>query len=214
VVQGVWSQSVKGESTIEVWQSKVRLFHKKVKGWSANIEAENKRAKDRLSAEYNSLDIISKSRNLSDQERARMKEINEELNRIWEMEETKARQRARKRDIREGDRNTKYFHVVANQRRRKMTVFSMDGPEGTVESTEEIIKVASTYYKDLFKFEAKPDINIDEHFFNQEEKVSNEENETAPFSEEEIRKAVFESYPEGAPGLDGLSFFSTKNSEI
>jgi hypothetical protein len=46
-----------------------------------------------------------------------------------------------------------------------MTLFSMDGPEGIVESTVEIIEVASTYYKELFKFESKPDINIDKQFF-------------------------------------------------
>jgi hypothetical protein len=42
---------VRGETAIEVWQSKVRLFRKKIKGWSANIEAGNRRIKDRLSVE-------------------------------------------------------------------------------------------------------------------------------------------------------------------
>jgi hypothetical protein len=38
--------------------------------------------------------------------------------------------------------------------------------------------------------------------------VSFGENETlkAPFFEEEISKTVFESYPKGAPGPDGMSF--------
>jgi hypothetical protein len=54
---------------------------------------------------------------------------------------------------------------MANQRGRNNTIFSMDGPEGSVQSTEEIIKVAIEYYKDLFKFEPKPNIKIDEDFF-------------------------------------------------
>ena len=42
----------------------------------------------------------------------------------------------------------------------------------------------------------------------EEERVTEQENELleAPFSEEEIRIAIFESYAEGVPGPDGFSF--------
>jgi hypothetical protein len=143
-----------------------------------------------------------------ERERERMTQINYELNRIWSMEETKARQISREREIKEGDRNTKYFQAIANQRRRKTIVFNMDGPEGTVQSTKEIIKVATDYYMDLFRFESKPNINIDDNFFDDEEKMTVEENEglEAIFTKEEVKIAVFGSYSDGAPSPDGLSF--------
>jgi hypothetical protein len=84
----------------------------------------------------------------------------------------------------------------------------MDGPEGTAKTPEEIMDVATEYYKNLLKFESRPDINIDQEFFSREEKVSAEENDILEevFSEQEIKKVVFESYPEGGPSPDGLPF--------
>jgi hypothetical protein len=99
------------------------------------------------------LDIKSESMELSRQEQDRLKELAGELNNIREIEEFKARQRARERNILEGDKNTKYFHAVAKHRRRKTTIHSIEGPDGPVDSIEGIIGVATQYYKELFKFE-------------------------------------------------------------
>jgi hypothetical protein len=77
-----------------------------------------------------------------------------------------------------------------------------------VSSTENIIKVATQYYKEIFKFEPRPQINISNNFFSEGGKVSEEENAVLEeeFTEEEIKKRVFESYPDGAPGPNGISF--------
>jgi hypothetical protein len=54
----------------------------KARGWSVNVEAELRRRKEKLSKEYDRLDVLSESRNLNDNERERMKNIYSELNKI------------------------------------------------------------------------------------------------------------------------------------
>jgi hypothetical protein len=110
-----------------------------------------------------SLMFYLKNRCLNGQENDRLKFLSEELNKIWSIEEIKAKQRTRERDIKEGDRNTRYFQAVGNQR-RKTTIHKMEGPAGEVETTEEIVEMATSYYKELFKYEARPDIRIEDTF--------------------------------------------------
>jgi uncharacterized DUF497 family protein len=119
-------------SFIEWWQTKVRYFRRLAKGWSANIDAKIRNHKKELMQEYDLLDIKVELHSLSGIESDRLEAILRELNNFWIIEETKAKQRARDRDIVEGDRNTTYFHVVANQRRRKKQISVLDGPSGPV----------------------------------------------------------------------------------
>jgi hypothetical protein len=89
-----------------------------VKGWAININAQLKKQKQELLKEQETLDLKLENMGIFDMERQRMKEIIRDLEAIWKMEETKARQRSRDRNVK-GDRNTSYFQVVANQRNRK-----------------------------------------------------------------------------------------------
>jgi hypothetical protein len=158
--------------------------------------------------EYDLLDIKSESQILSVEENSKFNFILNDLKSFWIMEETKGKQRSREKFIIEGDRNTAYFHVVANQRRRKKLIQVLVGPDGHVTKTKDMIGIAVDYYKNLFGFEDRPDIRLKPDFFSEEEKVKVDENEilSRSFSEEEIREAVFSSYADGALGRDGLSF--------
>ena len=118
-----------------------------------NRESANKKLKKDLILEYDILDVFSESDQLSDLDKNRMAAIRYELDNLLRLEEMKAWQRSRDRFIVEGDRNTSYFHAIANQRRRKKKIEVLEGPSGPVNDTKSMLNIATSFYKDLFAFE-------------------------------------------------------------
>jgi hypothetical protein len=193
---------------MDVWHLRIRTFIKLVTGWAANVVAELNRKKQTVAAEFNWLDMEFESRELDDLEKERQKVLGRELENLWVIEEIKIRQRSRDRNILEGDRNTAYFHAVANQRARKKKIEGLHGENGFVQDTPGILGIAVKYYKDLFKWESREPFCLSDSFWDPDDLVQEGGNVAleAPFSENEIKEAMFSCYAEGAPGLDDLSF--------
>lgn len=161
-----------------------------------------------LALEYNDLKKEMESRFLTDSELARLKEVTRKLDEIWALEEIKVRQRSRDSNILEGDRNTAYFQAVANQRSRQKRIEVLEGPNGLVEDQKGMLDIAVNFYKNLFAKEDRTRVCLYQSFWGSDDMVTSEENDwlTKPFSEEEVKEAVFSCYSEGAPGPDGVSF--------
>lgn len=90
---------------------------------------------------------------------------------------------------------------MANQRRRKTFIHSLHAPSGPVTSTKGMIDICTHYYNN-FSFENRVGFTLHDDFFSPGEKVPTNmgnENLTSPFTEEEVKFVVLESYFDGAP---------------
>jgi hypothetical protein len=91
VVRKVWDAHCLGAEAIEIWQSRIMIFRRLVRGWEANMIADLNRQKQLVAAEFNWLDLEAENRILDDCEKNRMKVLASELEKMWAIDEIKAR---------------------------------------------------------------------------------------------------------------------------
>jgi hypothetical protein len=115
-------------------------------------------------------------------------ELKEEIHGIMEQEELKWKQCAKEEWLRNGDRNTKYYHACASQKRRRNTIEQIQDEEGHLYTeTTAIDEAFVRYYRGLFTF-AKPQ-NMEKCTSAISSKITDEMNDKllATFTKEEVK---------------------------
>jgi len=125
---------------------------------------------------------------------------------ILEEEELYWFKRSHEKWLHEGDNNTEFFHRVANGRKRKNTILSFKKEDEIIEGDSNLLAHATEYYKTLFGPEQGHSFPLDPDLWDENELVQDFENEilTQPFSEEEIKEALFQMEKNKAAGPDSI----------
>lgn len=133
------------------------------------------------------------------------KQIQQELEFLLDQEDTKWKHRAKANWLRHGDRNTKFYHACANQRRKLNQILKIEDEAGASwESPNEIQVAFVNYFSSIFS--AGPIGDMEPCMQPQSQRVMEATNDDLlkVFTKEEVGYALKQMAPLKAPGPDGL----------
>ncbi|XP_021743844.1 uncharacterized protein LOC110709892 [Chenopodium quinoa] len=132
-------------------------------------------------------------------------EISNELNELRRLEESYWYAQSRANELRDGDKNTKYFHHKASQRRGQNRICGLYDDQGMWQTSKEgTNKVIADYFSGLFA--STMSNNFDEALMGVKPKVTDDMNDILDMEPkaDEIKDALFQMHPNKATGPDGM----------
>ena len=132
-------------------------------------------------------------------------ETRNRYNAILHSHEVFWKQRSKSLWLKEGDMNSRYFHMTASARKQKNTFVKLRSNQGQWCSTpDEIDSMIVEYFRNLF---TSGGCQSEEVLNCVEMKVTSEQNSMlmAPFSAIEVKEALFGMHPDKSPGPDGMN---------
>jgi hypothetical protein len=200
VVQRAWNDAAVRAPGVGVL-GKLGFLHGELHAWD---DAVRKTPKKQIRQAQRDLDnALSGPMNDENEAIAKQKAALIEL--LLEQQEVHWLQRSRANWLRQGDRNTSFSHQFALARRKKNRILKLKNDQNIlVEGTEALKPFILEYFSNLFSSEVHmTDPAVLEKIVS---KVDQDMNDKllAPFSYEDVKKAIFSIGDLKAPGLDGL----------
>jgi len=127
---------------------------------------------------------------------------------MWQQlhfKESLLKQKSRQKWIKEGDSNSRFFHASLKYRRKRNNIVSINTSRGRVEQVEELKKEVKNHFEERFQetnFNRPVLDGVEFKQLSEEEKMELEE----PFSEEEVKEAIWSCDRNKSPGPDGYNF--------
>uniref|UniRef100_A0A2N9GTW6 Reverse transcriptase domain-containing protein n=1 Tax=Fagus sylvatica TaxID=28930 RepID=A0A2N9GTW6_FAGSY len=178
--------------------------------WNKEVFGDVNVRKNDLMAQIQDLDMLEENRQLSNEEAVAKAHLQTDLEKVLLLEEIKWRQTSRATWLREGDKNTRFFHRVANSNRRFNSIDHLLVNEVLTTDQSEIGAGLVNFYKQLFSDDEVRRPLLDGLVFSSLDE-SDRDLLDQPFTEKEVWGVVRNMAGDKAPGPNGfsLAFFQS-----
>ena len=193
-VAEIWGEGVRAKDAAEMWNIKLKRVKKFLKGWGMSLKGHSKKYKNILQEELLRLETEEENGLLPSHLMERKTFIQTELLRLLAEEELYWHKRSNSKWLLEGDNNTSFFHRIANGKKRKNQIFSLEGENGIIKEQDQLLEHATQFYKSLFGPACDSGVELDPDCWGAHEKISDADNNklNAPFTENEVKRAIFD----------------------
>ncbi|KAJ9707979.1 hypothetical protein PVL29_000172 [Vitis rotundifolia] len=204
LLRGWWQGTeVNGRASFRL-ATKMQRVKQKIKVWNKEVFGRLEVNKNSALQQVEFWDGMESERSLTVEESDLKKEAKEAFNKWVLMEEVHWRQHSRELWLKEGDRNTGFFHRMANAHRRNNSLDSIKINGVWLTEDQEVREGIVSAFQQSFSEEPGWRADIEGLQLNQLNSREAEELEL-PFSEEEIHLALMEMNGDKAPGPDGFT---------
>ena len=149
-VQQWWNSYQYSGSPGYAMVQKLKFLKADLSRWNKEVFGDVNVRKNDLMAQIQVLDMIEENKHLSTEEAVAKAQLQTDLEKVLLMEEIKCRQTSRATWLREGDKNTRFFHRVANSNRRFNSIDQLLVNGILTTDQSEIGAGLVNFYKQLF----------------------------------------------------------------
>ncbi|XP_057443253.1 uncharacterized protein LOC130735183 [Lotus japonicus] len=177
----------------------------RLQAWNKEVFGDLKKQKKVITEEMENIDKKNEVVGLSEVESLRSKELLGDLCKVSKLNESIMCQKARSRWLKEGDRNTKFFHSCVNWRRRTNNLVGLSVNGIWEEEPENIRREVKIFFESRFKEVECPSLNLDGVPFSS---ISCDDNALLcdAFDPRDIKAAVWDCEGDKSLGPDGFNF--------
>ena len=198
-----WSAPSSHTQPVHVINHKLKTTALSLRSWSRGLFSNCKLQLSMALEVILQLDVAQDSRPLSTEERALRAGLKRRILGLVALERSRKRQASRINYLRDGDANTKFFHLRINSRKRKNHIQRLKHNDGWLTTHEDKENVILEHFS---KTLGRPPLRqLDFNWMVVDPSTHALEDLDLPFSELEIKEAIDDMPSEKAPGPDGFS---------